>query len=44
MTLRLEPFTVVLVGIIILSFLAGRDTCACEYEEPERIEINVPVI
>lgn len=44
MTLRLEPFTIVLVGLMLLSFLVGRDTCACgEVQEPEPIKIEIIV-
>ncbi len=44
MTLR-ELASLFLLGLMVLSFLAGRDTCACgDVEEPEPIKISVPVL
>ena len=39
-----ELATLFLVGLMLLSFFVGRDTCACEYQEPEPIKITTPAI
>lgn len=47
MKLRLEPFTIILVGLMVLSFFVGRDTCACgdlPPVDPIATEIKAPTI